>query len=66
MELTALLGTDDLSNVQFDSSKYIDLFPVIEADPSGSPAPDQGSITIRGVSFPTVLYCVNEYRSYKF
>ena len=64
-DITDILGAPEL-NTKFDSTNYIDIFPVIEDDPNGGKAPDSGLITIQGVEFPTNLWAVTEYRSYKF
>jgi len=48
-----------------DGSNEIDFFPVIISDPLGGSAPDQGNITIRGVTFATLLYAVNETQGVK-
>jgi hypothetical protein len=64
-DITDILGAPEL-NTKFDSTNYIDLFPVSEDDPLGGSSPDTGTITIQGVTFPTNLWASGEFKSYKF
>lgn len=63
--LSDILGAPEL-NTKFDSTNFIDLFPVIDEDPIGGSSPSTGTITIQGVTFPTRLWDEGEFRTYKF
>jgi hypothetical protein len=64
-DITDILGAPE-ADTKFDSTNFIDLFPVIDEDPLGGSNPSTGTITIQGVTFPTRLWDEGEFRSYKF
>jgi hypothetical protein len=63
--LQTLIGAPT-ENFKLDGRNYIDLFSVAEEDPIGGTAPATGMITIRGVTYPTNLWAINDKRTYKF
>jgi len=53
------------AETKFDGTNAVDFFPAIIANPTGGTAPDDGSVTVLGVSIPALLFATGEANGIK-
>ena len=65
-KLSEILGTSTGQEYKLDGTNSIDVFPTLSYVPQGVGAPDSGTITIQGVTYPTALWADGEYIGVSF
>lgn len=63
--LAEALGVSSIQKYKLDGTNYDDAFPVMVSLPTGAGAPDQGTITVRGVAISAELWAETEHKSVK-
>ncbi len=63
--LKLTLGCANKQDYKIDGTNSVDFFPAIIANPTGGTPPDDGSVTVLGVSIPALLFAVNEANGIK-